>query len=622
MTHQSDPNHDNTQADSLSYQEISNAKTILMPSNAEMSALSTADLQNLLAQCQQQNLYLAQQNEALRKSRDDYALIYNYSGVGYLTLNATGHIQNANLTAEKILGCIKGDLLNKNLDDFIYPADLKNYHAFIAVAAKQQTSQILTFRLNKPIQAVHRPRKPKLAPLSPSAKNTAPYDAFTYIECQHAFNKTQAGSLDVFLTINDITEHKYAQERINYLNEHLNRKILEQSGELIASSQKLLKKVAELNQSKHLLQEREARLHSIFNAAVEGIITINAAGNIVAVNASVTSIFGYSQEDLVGHSIIKLMPWTQTKHYHHYLKKYLKLHIPRIVGKIIEIEGAHKNGTLIPIDLSVSEFSLEGESYVTGIVRDVTLRKEQERHDKALLDELAHVTRLGLMGEMASGIAHEVNQPLSAIASYTQACLNFMQNGQPDLAQLGNIMLKVQQQALNAGQIIHRMRDFVKFKTLHRSTVDINDLVQICIDLCVADLKHNGVAQRFELANNLPLVSVDSVQIEQVLINLIRNGIEALKNLPPATRRQLSIQTRLNSEQAIEVRVKDNGPGIEDVDQKKILTPFFTTKSDGMGMGLSISHSIIKAHEGILYFNSKVGKGTTFYFTLPIRKKS
>lgn len=572
--------------------------------------LSIGELRELLLKYQQQN-------SEIQQCQHNYAHIYHHSGVGYLTLNEQGIVQGVNTAAEKILDTTQAVLLNNTLDDLIDVVDLNSYRSFINAAINQQNSPLFTFRLRSTNEARSLSRKTKN-----EHKNNRINDATTYIECQYTFDTSPRGALLIYLTINDITEHKYAQARADYLNEHLNRKILEQSGELIASSQQLLKKVAELNQSKQLLQEREARLHSIFNAAVEGIITINAAGNIVAVNASVSRIFGFSEQELVGHSIIKLLPWTKTKHYHRYLKKYLTTYIPKIVGKITEIEGANKDGTLIPIDLSVSEFSLEGERYVTGMVRDITLRKQQERHDKALLDELAHVTRLGLMGEMASGIAHEVNQPLSAIASYTQACLNFMQHGEPDLVQLGNILQKTQQQALNAGQIIHRMRDFVKFKTIHRTGVDINGLVQICIDLCIAELKHNETILRLELCQNLPLVSVDSVQIEQVLINLLRNGIDALKTLPPNMRRQLSVQTKLNSEYAIEVRVKDNGLGIAEDEQKKILTPFFTTKSDGMGMGLSISHSILKAHEGSLHFNSKIGKGTTFYFTLPVRKKA
>jgi C4-dicarboxylate-specific signal transduction histidine kinase len=250
----------------------------------------------------------------------------------------------------------------------------------------------------------------------------------------------------------------------------------------------------------------------------------------------------------------------------------------------------------------------------------VSSRKLKEQEDKAHLDELAHVTRLGLMGEMASGIAHEVNQPLTAIAGYTQACLNFMQAEKPDLLQLREILQKTYQQALRAGQIIHRMREFVTFKTIHRSTVEINDLINVCISLCAADLKDSNLAHKFDLAKNLPAVYADSVQIEQVLLNLIRNSLDALKNLPKKTQRLLSIQTSRDDRHCIVIRIKDNGPGIEIAEQEKILTPFYTTKKSGMGMGLSISQSIVKAHGGVLSFNSKPGKGTTFYFTLPIQE--
>ncbi|NOT83827.1 MAG: PAS domain S-box protein [Methylococcaceae bacterium] len=574
--------------------------------------LSNADLQQLLTEQQQQHLQLSLEHEALTKSHDHYAHIHYYSGIGYLTLDQQGAILNANPAAKQLLGYFNGCLNNKKLADFIYPEDLNDFYLFIQTVTTHQTNQRLSLRLNSPAHTQKLPTTLKTAGMQ--------NNEFTYIECQHTFNKNQANGLQIHLAVHDITEHKTAQEHINFLNEQLNKKVLAQSGELIASSHKLLKKVAELEQSKHLLLEREARLNSIFNAAIEGIITIDAIGNIVAINASVTHIFGYEQQELVGKNFIKLMPQAKTKLYARYFKQHLTLHIPKVAGRITEIKGEHKNGTLIPIDLSVSAFALDNQHYYTGIVRDASLRKAQEQQDKALLDELAHVTRVGLMGEMASGIAHEINQPLSAITSYTQACLNFMQNDPPDLEQLAKILLKTQQQALNAGQIIHRMRDFVKFKTIHRSAVDINNLIQICIDLCGADLKHNNIVQRYELSEDLPPVNIDGVQIQQVLINLIRNAVDALKTLPPTSRRHLSIQSTLNDKQVIEIRVKDNGPGIADPDQKKLLTPFFTTKADGMGMGLSICHSILKAHDGTLHFNSLVNKGTTFYFTLPVRK--
>ncbi|HEY5139901.1 MAG TPA: PAS domain S-box protein, partial [Methylococcales bacterium] len=359
----------------------------------------------------------------------------------------------------------------------------------------------------------------------------------------------------------------------------------------------------------------EAKLNAIFNASVEGIITIDLSDTIVSVNAAVETIFGYKPEELMGCSIKILMPSSP--------KEMNDSCFPRAVkctGQIVEIEGIHKNGSVVPLDLSIAEYSIDNAHYFTYIVRDVSLRKQRQQQNKEHLDQLAHVTRLGLMGEMASGIAHEVNQPLSAISSYTQVSLNLINTENPDLVKITEILDKTRQQALRAGQIINRMREFVKSHSKHRSTVDINTLIYDAVNLCGAELKHNDIKLAFEVKDHLPPVFVDQIQIEQVTINLIRNSVDALLNLPAKHDRQLTIHSQVTLDNSIQVSVTDNGPGIDQDQQQKILMPFYTTKADGMGMGLSISRSIIEAHEGTLFFNSEHGKGSTFYFTLPIRQ--
>ena len=388
--------------------------------------------------------------------------------------------------------------------------------------------------------------------------------------------------------------------------------------ELLSESQKKFKKINDdLNYTRHQLLEREAKLNSILNASIEGIIVIDKVGKIVSVNSAVENIFGFSAEELIDNSVGLLMPIIMRKNHEFYLEKYLRIYIPKAIGHIREVEGLRKDGTLVPLDMTIAEFPLDGVQYFSGIVRDVSARKFQEQQEKEHLEKLAHVTRLGLMGEMASGIAHEVNQPLSSVVNYTQVCLRLLQNENPDLAKITEVMQKANQQALKAGQIIHNMREFVKPRKIHRSTVDINDLIYDAISLFEPDFKQHLIDMRFELTKNLPSVFIDQVQIEQVLLNLIRNSIDALKDLPQFTQRQLSIETSLNPINYIEVRVKDNGPGLTPQQREKILTPFFTTKSSGMGMGLSISRSLVESHHGTLHFNSKEDKGTTFYFTLP-----
>jgi two-component system, LuxR family, sensor kinase FixL len=406
-------------------------------------------------------------------------------------------------------------------------------------------------------------------------------------------------------------------KELSELAAELKKNIDQKTSHLNESNKTLKKTIDDLNYARHQLLEREAKLNSILNASIEGIVVIDLTGTIVSVNSAVENIFGFTAEELIGNSVNLLLPINLRKKQDYYLEKYLRIFIPKAIGHIREVEGLRKDGSLVPLDMTIAEFPLDGVQYFSGIVRDVSARKLQEQQEREHLEKLAHVTRLGLMGEMASGIAHEVNQPLSAVVNYTQTCLRFLQNENPNLEKISETMLKANQQALKAGQIIHNMREFVKTRKIRRSTVDINELIYDAISLFESDFKQHLIEMRFELTKSLPYVFIDRVQIEQVILNLIRNSIDALKEMPQFTQRQLSIESSLTPVKYIEIRVKDNGPGLTAIQREKILTPFFTTKASGMGMGLSISRSLVEAHHGTLHFNSKEDKGTTFYFTLP-----
>ena len=243
---------------------------------------------------------------------------------------------------------------------------------------------------------------------------------------------------------------------------------------------------------------------------------------------------------------------------------------------------------------------------------------KREQIDKEHLDQLALVTRLGLMGEMVSGLAHEVNNPLAAIIYYAQLSLNLIKKENPDLIKLSEVAAKTQEQALRAVKIICQMKDSCKSTSLQRSATNINELINKSVSLCADQLKQNSITITLRLNDNLPLIEVDHMQIEQVLINLIRNGIEAIIGIPEKKQGEISIQSYLTLNHEIQVRVKDNGSGIQEDQKLEILMPFYTTKSDGVGMGLSISRSMIEDHKGKLTFNSQYGKGSTFYFTLPV----
>jgi C4-dicarboxylate-specific signal transduction histidine kinase len=233
--------------------------------------------------------------------------------------------------------------------------------------------------------------------------------------------------------------------------------------------------------------------------------------------------------------------------------------------------------------------------------------------------ELAHMSRLNVMGEMATGIAHELNQPLTAIANYASAASKLIgsENQQPD--KLMSVLDSVQVQAKRASEIIHRLRKFVKKQTLQKSSVDLNHLVADVVGFMEIETKNDNVQVQLQLQDGLPIVYVDAIHIEQVLMNLIRNSLEAMMSVDENAR-LLTVHTQLNHEGLPLVEVTDTGPGIDRDTLKHIFEPFVTTKgTKGMGMGLSISRSIVEAHGGRLWAESEPGKGARFYLTVPVR---
>ncbi|MGR9116622.1 MAG: PAS domain-containing sensor histidine kinase [Gammaproteobacteria bacterium] len=575
-------------------------EAMVSASGSDIDQMSRDDIRKLVYEFQVYQIELELQNEELRSTQhqlelslDRYSQLYDHAPIGFLTLDQQGVIVQANYKASKILGCERARLTGKKLTEFIHKEEQDKFYFYSREIFNVSEKNESEFRIK-------------------TGNNAA------YVELQSTLNLFDEEGPKVLMTVNDITHRKQAEATIQSLNHRLQERVYSQTEELMRANQELQRNLQELACSKRELLNREAKLNAIFNAAVEGIITINENGTIESVNTSVTTIFGYEKEELIGQNIKMLMPSQHRKRHDDYLIDYLKSNKPHIIGRVRELQGKHKDGQLVSIDLSVAEFDIDDKRYYTGLLRDVSERKRKEQKDKEHLAELAHVTRLGLMGEMASGIAHEVNQPLTAIANYSQVCLNLLDTESVDLSRLSEILQKTHQQSIKAGQIIHRMRDFVRSRKIQCTAVDINDLVLTAMAICEAECKQMQIEHKTELSEALPNVFVDYVQIEQVLLNLMRNSVEALHAMPNNRRKQLIVQTYLNDKNQIEVRVKDNGPGLDESQQREILKPFFTTKKSGMGMGLSISRSIVEAHNGLLSFNSKKGKGSTFYFTLPV----
>lgn len=576
------------------------AEAMLSKTKADLSRISKEDIRQLIHDFQVYLIELELHNEKLQRnehelsrSQQRYAKLYDFAPIGYLTLNKEGYIIESNLTTARLLGIPRMEVIGRRLEEYIGPDDAEIYNDYLDHFNKHLYKQSLELRLKKP------------------------NNLLIEVELQGVVNYNYNDETEIWIAIVEANQCRQIRQSIDILNQQLEKKLAGKSADMIAINRELQNHIRELAHSRHELEEREARLNSIFNAALEGIITIDESGFIVSINKAITHIFGYVENEIVGENINKLMPYPCKNDKNSFID-YLLNHKQGIVGQVRELEGKHKNGMVFPIDLSIAEFRINNKFYFTGIIRDVTERKLKEQKDKEHLNELAHVTRLGLMGEMASGIAHEVNQPITAVANYTQACLHLMKTGRPDVFKLAETMEKANEQALKAGQIIRRMRDFVRSHKMQRTTVEINSLVREAVSLCEAECKQDGIICKLELTESLPRVFVDSVHIEQVILNLVRNSIEALNTLPDDSQKLLVVQTYLNDDNEIEIRIKDNGPGLNESQKLEIVKPFYTTKEAGMGMGLSISRSIVEAHSGALRFNSRKEKGSTFYFTLPV----
>jgi len=254
---------------------------------------------------------------------------------------------------------------------------------------------------------------------------------------------------------------------------------------------------------------------------------------------------------------------------------------------------------------------------VVGAAQDITARKHAEELARERQSELAHVLRVGIVGEMAAGLAHEINQPLSAILSYAKGTARRLRAGTGQPAELLEAMEEIAKQALRADQIIRRLRSFTRKGEPQRENADLNILVREVAHLAEADARGHGVSIHLKLATPMPTVCVDRLQIEQVILNLVRNGLEAMRN-PTPERSVLSIETSICGETTVEIAVNDLGEGLDPERSDKMFDPFFTTKPDGMGMGLSISRTIIEAHGGRLWASSNSHCGATFRFTLPL----
>jgi two-component system sensor kinase FixL len=357
-----------------------------------------------------------------------------------------------------------------------------------------------------------------------------------------------------------------------------------------------------------------AMLRSILDTVPDAMVVIDRHGIIQQFSKAAERLFGWRAGDACGQNVRVLMPSPYREQHDDYLDRYLTTGEARIIGVGRVVVGQRKNGSTFPMELSVGEVNQNGQRLFTGFVRDLTERQQTRARLQELQDELLHVSRLRSMGEMAAAIAHELNQPLTASANYVAAAIRLIDGPDPNLPYIRHALALASAQTLRSGDIIRRLRAFVERGETARHPEQLDVLVEEASALALVGLGDRGVTVKFARDPELPLVIADRVQVQQVLLNLLRNAVEAMEASPV---RELTLGTA-RWDSMVAVSVTDTGCGIPAAIEAQLFQPFVTTKSAGMGIGLSVCRAIVEAHGGRLWVEPNPGGGSVFRFTLPV----
>ena len=360
----------------------------------------------------------------------------------------------------------------------------------------------------------------------------------------------------------------------------------------------------------------EAHLRSILATIPDAMIIIDEEGIILSFSAAAEKMFGYAEEEVVGENVSMLMPSPDRERHDGYLKNYRDTGDRKIIGIGRVTTGRRRDGNTFPMELSVGEAWVDGKRIFTGFIHDITQRQQVELRLQDLQSELAHVGRLSEMGTLASSLAHELNQPLTAIANYSRGASDLLE-GKPDaetLEMARDAMREVSSEAIRAGEIVRRMRDFLSHGETERKVENLPKLITEANALALIGSREHGIDVQVRLDPRAEEVVVDRVQIQQVLLNLVRNAIEAMLDSPM---RALKLSTQAAPAAFVTVTVEDTGSGISETVAPQLFQPFVTSKQTGMGIGLSICRTIVEAHGGRIWTEPGPDAGTIFHFTVP-----
>ena len=362
--------------------------------------------------------------------------------------------------------------------------------------------------------------------------------------------------------------------------------------------------------------KRESHLRSILATVPDAMVVIDEMGRILSFSAAAEKMFGYAESEVIGENVAMLMPSPDRERHDGYLSHYRDTGERKIIGIGRVTTARHRDGYTFPIELSIGEAWLDETRIFTGFVHDITQRQKAELRLQDLQSELAHVGRVSEMGSLASSLAHELNQPLTAIANYCEAARDLLpaEGNDEALALVREALDEAAKETIRAGQIVQRLREFVRPGAADRRVESLARLVTEANALALVGTREHGIEVQVQLDPRADDVFVDRIQIQQVLTNLVRNAIDAMLDSPI---RSLVIRSEASPDDLVTLTIEDTGSGIDPEIAPQLFQPFVSSKQHGMGVGLSICRTIVEAQGGRIWFEPRPEGGTAFHFTLP-----
>ncbi len=376
----------------------------------------------------------------------------------------------------------------------------------------------------------------------------------------------------------------------------------------------IVRDITDQKAAESALQTSENHLRSILSTVPDAMIVIDDRGTMLSFSTAAERLFGYDQSEVVGSNVSMLMPSPDRERHDGYLERYLRTGEKRIIGIGRVVFAARKDGTTFPMELSVGEATGDGQQLFTGFIRDITDRQRTQEKLEELQSELIHVARVSAMGTMASTLAHELNQPITAVANYVEAVRDLLAAPDPeDLPMIREALQDAAGEAMRAGNIVRRLRDFVARGEVEKTVEKLPLLINEAAAFGLMGAIEKSVEARFDIDHDAADVLVDKIQIQQVLVNLIRNAVEAMSQ---SEERVLTVCSEPDQPGYVRVTVADTGPGVAPEVAAQLFTAFVSTKTEGMGLGLSICRTIVEANGGRIWMEPCKDGGTQFHFTL------